>query len=252
MSKPSITIPSTPFSSTYLDSRHADTIQHIEQLRKEKEDRESSELSTRNYLSNHSKHIINKMLLNKPYQNNFSNFNNKGSYHNSLRIKSSRRVYDNFLHNFTPNPSFCNNIVKEQTNKREPNSIKERQKKSNQTIDYQDYTPSQQKFEKFYDLVVNKRDTFKNSIHANRIVKPLPQKLRKAKTSNKKDYKSGISYTQKFLHEKQRKEFEDLMRTTTKKSSLNTHINEQKEMISLEQKRKNDADKFYTFFKKNK
>ena len=146
MSKPFLTISSTPFTSSYLDPRHLQTKNHIAKLRKDKQAKESLELSTRNYPSKNSQQIIQKLYQTKPSKNN--NTLSDKSIHESLRSKSAKRVYDNFLHNFVLSTNLQLDIAKA----RQPeNLIKTLQIKNNifkKSLPYKNYSPMKKTFYK--------------------------------------------------------------------------------------------------------
>ena len=242
MSKPSLTAPSIPFTSSYLDSRHLQTISHIAKLRKEKQAKEFLELSTRNYPSKHSQQIIQKLYQTKPSTNN-STLSNK-SIHASLRSKSAKRVYDNFLHNIFLTTNLQLDIAKA----RQPeNLIKTLQIKKNifnKSLPYKNYSPMKKRFTNYYNIANNKKDTFIHSTHPTintaKVIKP---KTINAK-AHQREYLDGIGYSQLFrIHEQKKKELAKF-KPNSKKVSLSNNYND-KHTISIEQKRKQDINKFY-------
>jgi hypothetical protein len=244
MSKPFLTTPSTPFTSSYLDSRHLQTKNHIAKLRKDKQAKESLELSTRNYPSKNSQQIIQKLYQTKPSKNN--NTLSDKSIHESLRSKSAKRVYDNFLHNFVLSTNLQLDIAKA----RQPeNLIKTLQIKNNifnKSLPYKNYSPMKKRFTNYYNVANNKKDTFIHSTHptinTTKVIKP---KIVNVNTkAHQREYMNGIGYSQLLrIHEQKKKELARF-KPNNKKVSLSKNYND-KNTISLEQKRKQDINKFY-------
>ena len=210
--------------------------------RKEKQTKESLELSIRNYPSKHSQQIIQKICHAKSSANN-NNLSNK-SIHESLRSKSSKRVYDNFLHNFILSTNLQLDIAKA----RQPeNLIKTLQVKNNvfnKSLPYKNYSPMKQRITNYYSVASNKKDTFIHSTHPT----ISAVKVTKLKTNNTKahqrEYMDGIGYSQLFrLHEQKKKELVRF-KPKNKKASLGNNHNDNN-TISLEQKRKQDINKLY-------
>lgn len=243
MSKPFLTSPSTPFTSSYLDSRHLQTMNHITKLRKEKEAKESLELSIRNYPSKQSQQILQKFHQTKHLTN--INTHSDKSIHAALRSKSAKRVYNNFLHNFILSTNLQLDIAKARQPDNLLKTLQNKRNIGNKSLPYNYYSPMKKRFATFYNLASNKKDTFTHSTHPTiNAVKAEKHKMNKTK-AHQREYLDGIGYSKLFhIHKQKKKELTKLNQNSKKVSVVNNNHNN-KTIISLEQKRKQDINKFY-------
>ena len=157
-------------SSSYLNFRHNITMKYINQLKNDKEEKEKKELQTRAYLSKYSQELIQKMfnpnLLSKREHEGLTLIPHSSRTvctfsHEAIRQKAKKRVYDNFIRGICISKSVQLDIKEARKSMN-----KERIEKAK--VEYKEIYPYTQRLGKFYDIAVNKKDTFKKSKSTNK------------------------------------------------------------------------------------